>query len=147
MKSINYLLNVMARMEVAKRGLDEALLLNNDGYIAEGGGSNVFFVRSSRLVTPSLNSGIIPGVTREVVMELAESLGIGVTEGTVGLGIIKRCDEAFMTNAMIEVMPVTEVRDESGNSVSIGGGKLGKVTRQLMKAYRERVERETGKNK
>jgi len=143
MKSINYLLNVMARMDVAKRGLDEALLLNDDGYIAEGGGSNVFFVRSSRLVTPSLNSGIIPGVTREVVMELAEGLGIGLTEGTVGMAIIKQCDEAFMTNALIEVMPMTAVGDESGQVVTIGEGKPGKITRQLMAAYRERVERET----
>jgi branched-chain amino acid aminotransferase len=147
MKSINYLLNVMARMEVAKRGLDEALLLNDDGYIAEGGGSNVFFIRSSRLVTPSLNSGIIPGVTREVVMELAEGLGIGLTEGTVGMAIIKQCDEAFMTNALIEVMPMTAVSDESGQVVTIGGGKPGKVTQQLMQAYRERVEEETGQVK
>ncbi len=147
MKSINYLLNVMARMDVAKRGLDEALLLNDDGYIAEGGGSNVFFVRSSRLVTPSLNSGIIPGVTREVVMELAEGLGIGLTEGTVGMAIIKQCDEAFMTNALIELMPMTAVSDESGQVVTIGEGNPGKITRQLMAAYRERVERETGQVK
>jgi branched-chain amino acid aminotransferase len=143
MKSINYLLNVMARMEVAERGLDEALLLNDDGYIAEGGGSNVFFVRSSRLVTPAPNSGIIPGVTREVVMELAEGLGIGLTEGTVGLAIIKQCDEAFMTNALIEVMPLTAVSDESGHTVTIGEGKPGKITRRLMEAYREMVEKES----
>ena len=144
MKSVNYLASVMARREAARHGLDEALLLNDDGYIAEGGGCNVFFVRDSRLVTPALNSGILPGVTREVVMELAASLGIETSQGTVGIGVIRKCDEAFVTNAMIEVMPVTEVRDESGNSVSIGGGKPGKVTRQLMEAYRERVERETG---
>ncbi len=144
MKSVNYLASVMARMEAAAHGLDEALLLNDDGYIAEGGGSNVFFVKSASLVTPSLDSGVLPGVTREMVMELADGLGTGVTEGTVGLGIIKRCDEAFMTNAMIEIMPLTAVRDESGNVVSIGGGKPGKVTRRLMAAYRERVERETG---
>lgn len=144
MKSVNYLASVMARMEVAEKGLDEALILNDDGYIAEGGGCNVFFVRDSRLVTPALNSGILPGVTREVVMELAASLGIETSQGTVGIGVIRKCDEAFVTNAVIEIMPVTEVRDESGNSVSIGGGKPGKVTRQLMEAYRERVERETG---
>jgi 4-amino-4-deoxychorismate lyase len=77
-------------------------------------------------------------------MELAASLGIETSQGTVGIGVIRKCDEAFVTNAVIEIMPVTEVRDESGNSVSIGGGKPGKVTRQLMEAYRERVERETG---
>jgi branched-chain amino acid aminotransferase group I len=138
-KSINYLLNVMARMEAAAGGLDEALLLNDDGYIAEGGASNVFFVRSSRLVTPSLRSGIIPGVTRDVVMELAEGLGIGSTEGTVGLAIIKQCDEAFLTNALIEIMPLVAVRDEAGREITIGNGKPGQVTRKLMAAYKQRV--------
>lgn len=144
MKSINYLLNVMARMETAQRGLDEALLLNEDGFIAEGGGSNVFFVRAGRLVTPAPNSGIIPGVTRELVMELAAGLGIVLSEGTVGKAIFKQCDEAFMTNAVIEIMPVTSVSDESGQAVTIGAGKMGEVTRQLLQAYRERVKKDTG---
>ena len=143
MKSVNYLLNVMARMETAANGMDEALLLNEDGYIAEGGGGNVFFVKDSKLVTSSPNSGIIPGVTREVVMELADSLGISVSEGTVGLGVIRKCDEAFMTNAMIEVMPLVAVSDAAGLETTIGGGKPGAVTRKLMAAYREMVEKET----
>ncbi len=144
MKSINYLLNVMARMETAQRGMDEALLLNEDGYLAEGGGSNVFFVRSGRLVTPAPNSGIIPGITREVVMELAAGLGIGLSEGTVGKPIFKQCEEAFMTNALIEIMPVTSMSDETGQSIPVGGGKAGDITRQLMQAYREMVEKATG---
>jgi branched-chain amino acid aminotransferase group I len=143
MKSINYLLNVIARMEATAKGLDETILLNDDGYIAEGGGSNIFFVRESKLVTPSLDSGIIPGVTREVVIELAAALGIAATEGTVGLGVINKADEAFMTNAIIEVMPVVSVQDESGSVITIGGGKPGKVTQRLMAAYREKVESET----
>jgi branched-chain amino acid aminotransferase len=143
MKSINYLLNTIARMEVAKRGQDEALLLNEDGYIAEGGGSNVFFVRSGRLVTPAPNSGLIPGVTREVIIELANSLGIVLSEGTVGKAAFKQCEEAFMTNAVIEIMPVTSISDETGASVTIGNGKAGPVTQQLMKAYREMVDKAT----
>ncbi len=142
MKSVNSLASVMARMEAAAQGLDEALLLNDDGYLAEGGGCNVFFVKSSRLVTPSLDNGILPGVTREVIMELADSLKIVTTEGTVGIGVIKKCDEAFVTNAMIEVMPVTSVRDQSGRVTTIGAGKPGKITMRLMEAYKERVERE-----
>lgn len=143
MKSINYLVNVAARMEAARRGMDEALLLNEDGYVSEGGSSNIFFVRSGRLVTPGLNSGIIPGVTRELVLEIAGSLGIGFSEGTVGKPIFKQCEEAFMTNSMIELMPVTRISDESGASMVVGGGKMGPVTRQLLQAYRERVEKET----
>jgi branched-subunit amino acid aminotransferase/4-amino-4-deoxychorismate lyase len=142
-KSINYLLNVMARMESAAQGLDETVLLNDEGYVAEGGGSNIFFVREGRLVTPKVDSGIIPGVTREVVMELAEELDIKVTEGTVGIGVFRKCEEAFMTNALIEVMPVAAVRDETGQDIVIDGGKPGKITQKLMAAYREKVERET----
>lgn len=143
MKSINYLSSVIARTETAARGLDEALLLNEDGYLAEGGGSNIFFVRSLKLVTPSLNSGILPGVTRSVIGELADALGISLTEGTVGLSIIRQCEEAFMTNSVMEVMPVTSVSDESGHVATIGSGKPGEVTLKLMQAYREMVERET----
>ncbi len=143
MKSINYLLNVMARMEAAANGMDEALLLNDDGYIAEGGGSNVFFVRSSKLVTPSLSNGILPGVTREVVMELADRLGMETTEGTVGIGVFSKCEEAFFTNALIEIMPLVAVRDGAGKMITIGSGKPGEMTRKLMAAYKERVERET----
>lgn len=142
-KSVNYLVSVLARVETARYGLDEALLLNEDGYIAEGGNSNVFFVRGSRLVTPSLGSGILPGITREVVAELADGLGIIVTEGTVGLGVIRQCEEAFLTSSIIEVMPVVAVRDENGQMMNIGTGKPGEITRQLLAAYQERVEKET----
>jgi len=142
-KSVNYLVSVVARKEAASHGLDEALLLNEDGYLAEGGGCNVFFVKSSRLVTPSLVSGVLPGITRQVVIELADEMGIIVTEGTVGLAVVRQCDEAFLTNSMIEVMPVTVARDDTGNTVTIGSGKPGDITRQLIAAYKERVEKET----
>ncbi|MFA5309705.1 MAG: aminotransferase class IV [Dehalococcoidales bacterium] len=142
MKSINYLLNVIARMETAAQGLDETVLLNDEGYIAEGGGSNIFFVREGGLVTPSVGSGIIPGVTREVVMDLADGLGLKVTEGTVGIGVFRKCREAFMTNALIEVMPVVSVRDESGRDIVIGDGKPGEITLKLAAAYRKKVEKE-----
>jgi branched-chain amino acid aminotransferase len=142
-KSLSYLTSVVARKEAAAKGLDEALLLNEEGYLTEGGGCNVFFVKSTRLVTPSLASGILPGITRGMVIELADELGILVTEGTVGLAVVRQCDEAFLTNAMIEVMPLTAVSDNEGNTVTIGGGKPGEITRRLMAAYRERVEKET----
>lgn len=143
MKSINYLLNVVARIEATEKGLDETIILNDEGYIAEGGGSNVFFVQGGKLITPSADSGIIPGVTREVVLELAARLGISMREGPVGIGAIKRCEEAFMTNAIIEIMPVTQVNDNEGNSATINGGRPGKITQQLTAAYREMVVKET----
>jgi branched-chain amino acid aminotransferase len=142
MKTVNHLDSVMARMEAAAQGLDETLILNDDGYIAEGGGCNIFFVRDGRLITPALNSGILPGVTREAVIALAAGLQIETSQGPVGIGVIRKCDEAFVTNAVIEIMPVTEVRDESGNSVSIGGGKPGPIAQKLMEVYKEKVAKE-----
>ncbi|GAI05014.1 unnamed protein product, partial [marine sediment metagenome] len=83
LKSANYLLNVLARREAEAAGLDESLLLNERGFITEGSISNVFFVAHSGLVTPPVESGILPGITRKVVMELADAMGINVTEGEV----------------------------------------------------------------
>ena len=143
-KSTSYLISVLAKREAAAQGLDEALLLNDDGFIAEGGSSNVFFVRSSRLVTPSEGSGILPGLTRDVVIELADELDISVTEGTVGMAIIRQCDEAFLTSSTVEIMPMVTASDESGRTVKIGTGKPGPITLQLMAAYKDRVKKEIG---
>lgn len=143
-KSTSYLVSVLAKREAAAAGADEALLCNDDGYLAEGGSSNVFFVKGSRLVTPSLKSGILPGVTREVVIELADELEIVVTEGTAGISTIKQCDEAFLTASTMEIMPLTEVKDMNGNAVTIGTGKPGEITGRLMAAYKERVAEELG---
>jgi branched-subunit amino acid aminotransferase/4-amino-4-deoxychorismate lyase len=139
LKSVSHLGSVMARMETAVYGMDEALLLNDDGYIAEGGGCNVFFVKEEALLTPSLDSGILPGVTRDVVIEMAAGMGIEISEVDIRPEALDKFDEAFVTNAMIEVMPVTAVREASGRMVTIGSGKPGAITRRLMQAYRERV--------
>jgi branched-chain amino acid aminotransferase len=143
LKSVNHLTSVMARMEAVSHGLDEALLLNDDGYIAEGGGCNVFFTASGALLTPPLDSGILPGVTREVIMELAAGTGIVVREVDIRPGALGRFDEAFVTNAMIEVMPLSTVRERDGRIITIGAGRPGKITSRLIQAYRDRVESET----
>lgn len=142
-KSTSYIGSTLAKIEATGQGADEALLLNEDGYLTEGGSSNIFFVRSSRLVTPSIQSGILPGITRELVIELAEELEISVTEGTVGVAIIRQCDEAFLTASTMEIMPMTEAIDKTGRAVIIGSGKPGPVTLKLMAAYRNRVLKET----
>jgi branched-chain amino acid aminotransferase len=139
LKSVSHLGSVMARMETAVYGMDEALLLNDDGYIAEGGGCNVFFVKEEALLTPSLDSGILPGVTRDVVIEMAAGMGIEISEVDIRPEALDKFDEAFVTNAMIEVMPVTAVRETSGRMVTIESGKPGTITQRLMQAYRKRV--------
>jgi len=143
LKSTSYLLNVLSRLEAEAAGLDEALLLNERGFIAEGSTSNVFFVNRSGLVMPSVESGILPGITREVVLELADILKIDVAEGEVRPDDLGQFDEAFLTNSVMELMPLVEVRDKSGKIITIGSGKPGAITRKLMAAYKEIVERET----
>jgi branched-chain amino acid aminotransferase len=142
-KSVDYLVNVLARREAAARGLDEALLLDDRGCLAEGGNSNVFFVRDGGLVTPSLASGILPGITREVVIELAGEFDIKCREEDISLHNLEQFGEAFLTSSVIEVMPLVAVREADGRLVTFGNGKPGAVTWQLMAAYREMVERET----
>jgi branched-chain amino acid aminotransferase len=142
-KSVNYLVSVLARREAAALGLDEALLLNDRGYIAEGGNSNAFFVKASGLVTPSLGSGILPGITRGLVLELAGALDISIKERNVSPSDLTAFDEAFLTSSVIEVMPLVAVRNEKGKNLTIGTGKPGRVTRRLMDAYKKRVEKET----
>lgn len=143
LKSANYLLSVLAKMEAEAAGLNESLLLNEHGLLTEGSISNVFFVSQTGLVTPPVESGILPGITRGVVMELADSLEMNVTEGEVRLEDLRRFDEAFLTNSVMEIMPLVEVRDNTGRVITIGSGRPGKLTERLMTAYREMVERET----
>ena len=143
LKSANYLLNLLAKREAEMAGLDEALLLNEHGLITEGSISNVFFVASRDLVTPSVEAGILPGITRGVVMEIATAQGIGVIQGEIRLSDLGQFDEAFLTNSVMEIMPLVAVRDHDGRVTRIGSGKPGRLTRQLMAAYREMVVRET----
>lgn len=137
-KSTAYLLNVVARMEGTQQGYDEVIMLNERGIIAEAGGGNLFFVKGGKLLTPAVDNGLIPGVTRETVLALAKGMGIKAIEGDIRSKDIKGFDEIFLTNAIIEVMPVTKVED-----IVIGDGKPGEITQRLMQAYRETVKKET----
>ncbi|MBM4462836.1 MAG: hypothetical protein FJ012_05810 [Chloroflexi bacterium] len=134
MKSLSYLDSLLARREAKLSGVDEALLLNEKNFLAEGSISNVFLVSGDVLSTPSEDSGILLGVTREVVLELASSLGIKTTVKTIPLEELYQADEAFLTNSLIEIMPLTRV---SGRRV--GSGRTGEMTRQLTHAYKALV--------
>ncbi|MCK4965226.1 MAG: aminotransferase class IV [Dehalococcoidia bacterium] len=133
-KSIGYLDNLLAHSEAVAAGADEAILLNEQGFVAECSTSNIFLVVGGRLLTPSAESGILPGITREVVLELAQGLGITTVVGEIPLADLLGADEAFLTNSIVEVMPITEV-----DGRPVGRGKPGEVTERLMSAYREQV--------
>ena len=140
LKSASYLANLMARREARAAGADEALLLNERGMLAEGSVSNIFLVRGDTLVTPHLGSGVLAGITREAVIELAQAMGMEAAEGEVSPGELEEAGEAFLTNSLWGLMPVAEV-----GGGPIGGGRRGEVTGRLTAAYRGLVERETGR--
>lgn len=124
-KSLNYLDNLLARREAAARGADEALLLNAAGEVAEGATTNVFFVLRGRLCTPAPESGALPGVMRERVLAVASAL-LPVEEGRYRLAELAATEEAFLTNALLGVMPLVAV-----DGRPVGSGRPGPVTREL----------------
>jgi branched-chain amino acid aminotransferase len=138
LKSTCYLENVLARQEGVTAGADEALLLNERGFLAEGSTTNIFIAGGEMLITPSTESGALPGITREAVLELAQSTGIMLVVRQVELGELLRADEAFLTNSILEIMPLTRLDDKP-----IGSGKPGLLTQRLMSTYRELVAKET----
>lgn len=138
-KSLSYLDNVLAREEARRSGADEALVLNTRGFLAEGSASNVFLVVDGRLVTPELDSGALPGVTREAVMEVAPAAGLEAVEADVTPPDLERAAEAFLTSSLMEVMPLVSL-----DGRPLGDGWPGPTTERLGALYRELVERETG---
>lgn len=105
-KSLNYLKNILAMHEAKKGGFDEAILLNNRGFVAEGSRSNIFIVKNGRLLTPSLDNGILPGITRKIVINLAKKNKISVKTRPISLRVLTNSDEVFLTNSLKEIMPV-----------------------------------------
>ena len=132
-KSLNYLNNIMARVEANQYGADEALMLDIHGYVSEATADNFFIVRNHSVTTP-WSSTNLPGVTRETVLELAPALGLKAEERLFTLYDVWAADEAFITGTAAEIGPVVEV-----DGRQIGDGKPGVQTRALMKAYRDLV--------
>lgn len=137
LKSTCYLENVLAKQEVTAVGADEALILNEQGHLCEGSTTNIFLVHTNTLVTPSIESGALPGITRAIILELAHTTGIKAIERVVKPAELINADEAFLTNSIIEIMPLTLFANNS-----IGNGKPGTLTRNLMSMYRRLVKEE-----
>jgi len=136
-KSANYLNSVLARADAEDAGAFEAVMLNAEGFLTEGSTTNLFIVRGDELLTPSLECGVLPGITRATVLEIAPQLGIKTTEAMLRPEDMLQADELFITNSTAEIMPVVAVENES-----IGDGTPGKVTLELHRAYRELVDEE-----
>jgi len=137
-KSLNFLPYLMAKLEAIERGVDDVILTNANSTIAEASTSNIFFISKGRLLTPPENSGILPGITREAVIEIAGRNGIQVDERRILPNEIKFFEECFLTNSITEIVPVVEI---DGNSV--GSGSPGEVTRRIHHLYRRLVADES----
>lgn len=133
-KSTCYMENILARMEARAARCDEAILLDERGYLAEGSTTNIFLVKGGELITPSLESGVLAGITREAILELARCKNTGIQERQVQPEELFEADEAFLTNSILELMPLTRFE-----SKPVGPGRPGLLTRELLAAYRELV--------
>ena len=134
LKSLGYLDNVLARREAAERGAAEAILLNTAGRLACATAANVFLVRESRLMTPSIGDGALPGIARAAILELARELGVAAGERSLGPSDLAEADEAFITNSLIGVRPLAAV--EGRNLAVAGAGPIGI---RLQRAYSARI--------
>ncbi len=130
-KSLNFLNNILAKMEATAAGAHEALMLNHRGDVAEGTTTNVFTVHDGRLRTPSADCGILEGVTRGFVLQLASELGIPADGTRLSVEDLLRAEECFLTNTTQEVLPVTQV-----DGHMIGDGRPGRITRRLHASFR-----------
>jgi branched-chain amino acid aminotransferase len=131
-KSLNYLNNILAKIEGLQAGCVEALMLNHKGEVAECTGDNIFLVRAGKISTPPIDAGILEGITREAVIELAGQAQLRVREVPLAKHDVYIADECFLTGSAAEVIPVVKV-----DSRQIGDGKPGPVTRDLTRRFRE----------
>jgi branched-chain amino acid aminotransferase len=126
-----YLVNIQAKLEANRAGAGEGLMLNVEGFVAEGTGDNIFLVKAGSLITPPPYAGILEGITRNAVMDLARGMGIHVLESLFTLFDVYTADECFLTGTAAEVIPVVKV-----DGRTIGSGLPGEMTKRLEEAFR-----------
>ncbi|MCM8824406.1 MAG: branched-chain-amino-acid transaminase [Candidatus Omnitrophica bacterium] len=136
-KSLNYLNNILAKIEAINSGVEEALMLNHLGYVAECTGDNIFIVKKDELFTPPQYMGTLRGITRDTVLEIAKSKGIGTYENVLTRYDIYTGDECFLTGTAAEIIPVVMV-----DGRKIGNGKVGKITKLIMGEFRNLTKTE-----
>lgn len=130
----NYLVAVLALREALRAGAAEALIVDGAGFVVEGASSNVFIVRGGRLLTPPEDAGILPGITRRLLLETARAEGIPVDLEPLSLGGLAAADEVFISSTIRELLPVVRV-----DGTPVGSGRPGPVTQRLLAAFRDKV--------
>ena len=135
-KSLNYLNNILAKIEANNAGVEEAVMLNAEGFVSECTGDNLFIIKQGELLTPPLSAGALYGITRQTVMELAQQAGMKVSEPNLTRYDLFNADECFLTGTGAEIMPVIKI-----DGRIIGTGKPGKLTRKLVQDYHALTQR------
>ena len=130
-KSLNYLNNILAKLEANNAEVLEAIMLNREGYVAECTGDNIFIIKNGELITPPTYIGALEGITRDAVMKLAGELGYKTSEKPFTMVDMYVADECFLTGTAAEVIPVINI-----DTRNIGNGKPGPITKKLIEAYR-----------
>ena len=136
-KSLNYLNNILAKMEAQQHGFHECLMLNEQGYVSECTGDNVFLIHKGKLITPASHAGALVGITRQVAIEVAQTLKIPVVETNITRYDVWNADECFLTGTAAEVIPVIEV-----DARTIGTGKPGPLTAKILAEFRKKASQE-----
>jgi branched-chain amino acid aminotransferase len=131
-KSLNYLNNILAKLEARQAGCFEAVMLNTNGFVAECTADNIFIVKHGALLTPAAHHGALEGITRAVVMEAAKSRGIAAVEATLAPYDLYNADECFLTGTGAEIVPVVRI-----DGRTIGSGRPGPVTGKIIAAFRD----------
>ena len=131
-KSLNYLNNLMAKIEANIAGYEESIMLNAEGYVAECTGDNIFILKDGQMFTPPLSSGALHGITRGTAIDLVAALGIPTAEPNMTRYDLYNADECFLTGTGAEIVPVVKIDQRV-----IGNGKPGPVTKKVVKAYQE----------
>jgi len=133
-KSLNYLNSILGKIEANIAGFDEAICLDKNGHISEGVAENLFIVQNGKILTPPTSTGALVGITRDIVMKIAEKLGYKAIESTITPTDLFTAEEAFFTGTAAEIIPIVEV-----NKRMIGDGKPGSITRLLMQEFEKIV--------
>ena len=131
-KSLNYLNNILAKVEAVRQGAAEALMLNDQGNVAECTGDNIFIVKDGTVYTPPVTDGALDGITRRVVLEICREQQIPAEEKTMNRCTVTCADECFLTGTAAECVPVTKL-----DSYELGSGKIGPVTARILARFQE----------
>jgi branched-chain amino acid aminotransferase len=135
---LNYLNNILARIEANKAGMDEALMLNLDGYVCEGSVDNIFIITHGTLKTPPLGDGLLAGVTRAVIIDVASRAGIPFEETSLTLQDLAQAQECFLTGTGAELIPVKQIGQQLLEAPEVA------LTPVLMRGFREKIDQYCG---